>query len=243
MFVVHHKSLSYIWMTYHNMTKIRYFLNMKTTIEEFDWKKTSELLKKLLKFNSKNSITPINADRWEELIYNTLKFMGEKTKWNLGSHQPGADIWTDKFAISAKSGKIQDNNIVMSSYRLTRFDDIEEMKKFIDSKEGKNFDFYLCCVRTENPNGSRIYDIYFVDADVFHASDLDWEDMYLRGGKTHSGWRGINERGIKVEIRRKMSNQLWMYIPLELCKKLLEVTISREELGSEASKPLEEDDE
>tara|TARA_Y100000310_G_scaffold335884_1_gene419021 strand:- start:1246 stop:1929 length:684 start_codon:yes stop_codon:yes gene_type:complete len=210
----------------------------------FDWDTFSAKLKKLIEYSSKISVVAINADRWEELLYAVLcnmneTFEGGKPRWILGSHKPGTDIWIDKFAISAKSGNLQNNNLIISSYRLTRFNDIEEMKDFIDSPEGKNYDIYLCCARTDNRNGSRTYTVFLVDADVFHANELNWEDMHLRNGGSHSGWRGTNNEGVKVEIRRKMSNQLWLSLPLNLCNKLVEITISKENLGSEAGNILE----
>ena len=218
-------------------------INNKRVLD-FDWNGFSDKLKKLIAYSSKISVVAINADRWEELIYAVLcsmnrKFKGGKPKWILGSHKPGADIWIDEFSISAKSGNIQNSNLIVSSYRLTRFGNLDEMKEFIDSPEGKNYDIYLCCARKDHANGSRTYTVFLVDANIFHAKDLDWEDMHLRDDGSHSGWRGTNNEGIKVEIRRKMSNQLWLSIPIRLCSKLLEITISKDDLGSEAGIILE----
>lgn len=215
----------------------------KESILNFDWNLFSKKLQKLFEFNCKNTIVPINADRWEEFIHIVLKnmgekYQGEKPKWIPGSHQPGADIWIDKFFISAKSGNIQNNNLIISSYRLTRFENLDEMKKFIDSPAGKNFDIYLCSARIDQKNGDRIYKIFLVGANIFQAKKLKWEDMYLKNGNGHSGWKGANNKGIKVEIRKKMSNQLWLTIPLRMCNLLFEITIKRDKMGSEADKIL-----
>ena len=78
----------------------------KQEILSFDWKVFITHLEKLIKFHSLNSIVPITADRWEELITATLNFMGKKPIWNQGSHSKGADIKTEDFSISAKSGNI-----------------------------------------------------------------------------------------------------------------------------------------
>lgn len=204
---------------------------LNTNALEFDWERFSEILRQLIISNSYLSRTPINADRWEEIIYKTLKQMNEKyndleePKWILGSHAPGADVWIDKFSISAKSGNIKNNTLVISSYRLTRFRTLDEMIRFIDNA-GKNFDIYLCCARIEKSDGSRIYQIYVIDSSLFSAANLEWSE-------TPSGWEGIdNDREITVKIQKKMSNQLWMAIPLSLCNKILEVEINVKDLGS-----------
>jgi hypothetical protein len=212
-------------------------------ILEFDWDTFSRKMKIMFDFSQKNSIVAINADRWEEFIYVVLKNMGmtykgKDPKWTLGSHKPGADLWIDQFSISAKSGNIQNGNLVLSSYRLTRFGNLNEMVEFIDSKEGKNFDIYLCSARIDRADGGRTYKVFLVDANIFYARNLRWEDMHLKSGGTHSGWRGLNEEGLKVEIRRKMSNQLWISIPIRMCNELLEISISKRELGLDAEKPL-----
>lgn len=223
------------------MIKLNYITDKN--ILTFNWEEFSIKLKKLFEFDCANTRVAINADRWEEFIYIVLKNMGEKyeeknPKWILGSHQPGADMWIDKFSISAKSGKIQNGCLEISSYRLTRFKNIEEMKKFIDSPMGKNFDIYLCSARTDQKNGDRIYRIFLIGANIFQAKKLKWKDMHLKNGVDHSGWRGTNNKGIKVEIRRKMSNQLWMTIPLRMCNLLFEITMSKDKMGSGADKVL-----
>ncbi len=209
----------------------------KRKILSFNWRKFILHLKKLIAFHSLNSIVPINADRWEELINATLNFMGKKPIWNQGSHSKGADIWTKDFSISAKSGNIKGNMLILSSYRLTRFNSIDEMKEFIDG-DGKNFDIYLCCSRIDTKT-ERIYKIFLIGADIILANSMQWLNAYSRKNKgVHSGWRGRNKEGVILDIVRKMSNQLWMNIPINLCNEILEVKISNNKLGSKIEEPL-----
>lgn len=172
---------------------------------------------------------PINSDRWEEFIFTTLRDMGEayqgsEPKWVRGSHAPGADVWTDKFAISAKSGSLKNGFLVLSSCRLTRFKNLEEMIMFLDGPSGKNFDFYLCCARVETKS-ELTYQVYKVPVDVFVASSVDWR-------KTKSGWDGSSSNGVIASIVKKMSNQLWLNIPIGLCEKITEFKISLSDLGA-----------
>lgn len=200
-------------------------------VADFDWNQFSSLLLKLFKFTLKISQVPINADRWEEFIAICLKHMGKSPKWNLGSHKSGADIWIPELSISAKAGKIVNGCLIISSYRLTTFDTIDEMKRFID--EGKNFDVYLCCARNESKTG-RTYSVYLVDADLIEASKLKWV-------QTKNGWEAESPEGIVLKIVKKMSNQLWMTIPTKLCNKIMDLTIPYSELGIDSAKSLEEE--
>lgn len=199
------------------------------SIKQFDWKVFSRLIRNSFHFFSKHSRVPINADRWEELIFTTLRdmketYQGGEPKWVRGSHAPGADVWTDKFAISAKSGALKNGFLVLSSCRLTRFKSLEEMIAFLDGPAGKNFNFYLCCARVET-NHELTYRVYKVPVEVFVASSMDWR-------KTKSGWEGRDTNGVRASIVKKMSNQLWLNIPIGLCEEITEFKISLSDLGA-----------
>ena len=215
------------------------FLNRATiskdSVYQFNWEAFKLYLNKLLIGISKNTITPISGDRWEEVIYVILKHMNLDPVWNLGSHRPGADLWFNDFSISAKSGNFKNNNLIISSYRLTRYNNLDEMINFIDSKEGKNYDVHMCCARTDFIDGSRNYKVYVLDANLFKAKEMKWEEMKGVRSPGTTGWRGIHDNGITVEIRKKMSNQLWLSYPLELCNQITDITIQKAELGSEAN--------
>lgn len=210
--------------------------------KNFNWPVFSKKISQLLEFHSKISRVAIDSSRWEEIIFITLKNMREKYKgdeprWNSGSHAPGADIWTDRFAISAKSGSIKKRYIAISSYRLTRFRNLKEMINFIDS-EAKKIDFYLCCARKNNKDGSRTYTVFKLNSGVLEAASCKWAEMYSKKKKSHSGWTGLHASGIILRIVKKMSNQLWIDMPLDLCEKINEIRISKSELGSLADTPL-----
>ena len=210
-------------------------MSTKSKNRSFNWKKFSTNINKLFEFFTRYSRLPINADRWEEFIYIVLRDMGEKYKgglprWDIGSHAPGADIWIDRFSISAKSGSIKNDFITLSSNRLTRFELHEEMIQYIDGA-GKNFDFYLCCARSQNKKKVN-YSVFLIKPNVFKASSLKWEETFKKKDGLSSGWRGEGRNGICVEIIRKMSNQLWITIPLKKCTKISEFEISIDKLGA-----------
>ena len=198
----------------------------------FDWKQFSSLIRKVLDFKTKTSYTYVNADAWEEVLYFSLKKMGENPDWTLGSHAKGADIKTKRFSVSAKSGQIGNGHLIISSYRLTRFKNITEMVNFIDDEI--NYDFYLSCARHSDSDG-REYNVYKIPATVFVAKGSKWAVLKSKSGKP-SGYYCNSKNGVRAEIRAKMSNQLWLSIPLSLCEKILEVRYAQNEVGSEFDK-------
>lgn len=205
----------------------------KPAIRSFDWDLFKVNLDKMLIGISKNTRTPINSDRWEEVIYVVLKYMNFNPRWNLGSHQPGADIWIKEFSISAKSGNLSNGVLSISSYRLTRFENLKQMIAFIDNDSEKNYDIHLCCARIDNEY-QRVYKVFVLENNIFKAKDLTWGEM--QGVRTSgiTGWRGVHQNGVVVEIRKKMSNQLWINYPLRLCNQITEIKLDARKLGSEA---------
>ena len=209
---------------------------------KFDWKTFFAKTEKLIKFASLSSIAPLDSTRWEEIVFHVMKNMGEKYKggdprWVAGSHAPGSDIWTDRLEISAKSGKLVKGFLCISSYRLTRFSDLKAMKEFIDGN-GKNFDVYLCCARTEGRDGMRNYKVFSVPAGIVEARKMKWGERISKKNGSSMGWHGRAQNGVEVDIHKSMSSQLWIKIPLRLCTQVGEVTIAKNLQGSALSKIL-----
>lgn len=209
---------------------------MTNASDSFDWNMFKELLKKVITFKTKTSFIYVNADNWEEAIVLALKKMNETPEWELGSHAKGADVKTKKFAISAKSGSVSKGYLTISSYRLTRYGSIKEMNAFIIDEI--NYDYYLCCAREETGDGGRAYTVYLIDSSVFKPSVGDWHAFQNKHNK-EAGYKCSLSNGTEGRIVYNMSNQLWMDIPLTLCKKLFEVKFRANEIGSDLDKIFE----
>ena len=205
---------------------------MVDKIVNFNWDIFTELLKKVITFKTKTSFIYVNAENWEEAIFLALKRMNEDPDWKLGSHAKGTDIKTKKFAISAKSGSIEGGYLRISSYRLTRYKDINEMNNFINKID---YDYYLCCARNDTKDGGREYIIYLINSSVFRPRVSDWKPYKNKNGKV-AGYACNIQNGTKGKIVYNMSNQLWIDIPLKLCRKLFEVRFKTDEIGSDLDK-------
>lgn len=211
-------------------------------IKNIDWGKFKKYITELIKFKSKTTFIPINAESWEELIYVALVCMkyGDKVEWKLGSHEKGVDIkvrFNGKvISISAKATKVKKirgrEYISVSSYRLTRYRTLDEMLNFLN-EESQKLNFYLLCIREEKGD-NLIYKVLKVaPKDIFPSSLLipqNWEE-YTGGWKTKDNL--FNRYEISAKIVRKMSNQLWITVPLTLTSLewLAFVEVPKEELG------------
>lgn len=211
-------------------------------IKNINWENFKKYIAELIRFKSKTTFTPINAESWEELIYVALVCMeyGDKVEWKLGSHEKGVDLKVKLngkvISISAKATKVKKTRgkeyISISSYRLTRYRTLDEMLNFLN-EESRKLDFYLLCIREEKGK-NLIYKVLKVaPKDIFPSPFLmpqNWE-QYTGGWKTKDNLS--KQWGLSANIVRKMSNQLWITIPLNLInlKQLTSVEVPKEELG------------
>lgn len=203
----------------------------------FDEKKFSEIIKKLIEFKSGTTTIPIKNASWEELIWATLVFMygHSNVYWNSQSHEKSVDIKVNVndslIKISAKGGIIKNDLLSISSYRLTTFNKLEDKLNFIRDQHQK-FNFYLICAREiDEANKAVNYLVIKVPSVELAPSGMlnikNWEE-------TKTGYELKNGLGFKAKIVFKMSNQLWYLIPLDYFsddEKLLKVSIPVKGLG------------
>lgn len=212
-------------------------------IKNINWENFKKYIAELIKFKSKTTSTPINAESWEELIYVALVCMkyGDKVEWKLGSHEKGVDIKVKLngkvISISAKATKVKETRgekyISISSYRLTRYETLGEMLNFLN-EESRKLDFYLLCIREEKGRNLIYRVLKVAPKDIFPSPLLipqNWEE-YTGGWKTKDNLS--NQWGISAKIVRKMSSQLWITVPLTLnsLEWLAFVEVPKEELGA-----------
>lgn len=203
----------------------------------FNDKKFSYIIKKLIKFKAGVTKVPIKDTSWEELIWATLVFMykDKNVDWDSQSHEKSVDIKVKinrvNLKISAKGGIIKNNLLTISSYRLTTFSKLEDKLDFIRDQH-KSFDFYLICAREiDKINKVMNYFVIKAPSTKFAPSGMlnpkNWK-------KTKSGYELDKGVGFDAKIVFKMSNQLWYSIPLSYFssnEKLISVSIPIKDLG------------
>ena len=160
---------------------------------------------------------PINGLIWENLLYNSLINQSNNVIWKSGSHQTGTDIQFEGIGISCKGGRLKGNKkdkFKVSSYRSTSYKTLEEKINFFSEKHE---DVYFC-LSYEDAKTKHEYRLFTFDADILDYRSLNWKE-------TKSGWKGV---GIfQAEIRKKMSDQLWLQLPVHLLTEQFHITIEK----------------
>ncbi|OQA92107.1 MAG: hypothetical protein BWY26_00498 [Elusimicrobia bacterium ADurb.Bin231] len=204
-----------------------------TKLNKVNWDRFKELAHKLMEYKAKISNVPIRAESWEEVIYAVLLYMEHKVIWEPTSHGKGVDLDVkingDSLKISAKGGKITNNYLSISSYRLTRYRALQEMLNFL-YKNANELDVYLVCAREEEQNIIK-YHVFKILPQTLVPEKMmvlnNWEE-------NEQGWSLKVDVGFGASITKKMSNQLWYSIPLSFSylEQLTSVEISKKDIGS-----------
>lgn len=210
-------------------------------LDKIDWKRFKELTTKLIEFKAKISRVPIRAESWEEVIYAVLLYMEYKVNWEPTSHAKGVDLEIkingEPLRVSAKGGKITNNQeLTLSSYRLTRFGTLPKMLEFLD-KNATELDVYLICAREEKPNSVK-YHIFRILPNTLVPQKALNPNNWKEDGQA---WKLKTDVGFEASIVKKMSNQLWYTIPLNFShlERLTVVEISKKDIGSTLVEILE----
>lgn len=202
-----------------------------------DDKRFSDAIGKLIKFKSGITTIPIKDTSWEELIWAALVFMfgNSKVEWNSQFHEKSVDIKAQinksLLKISAKGGIIKNNILVVSSYRLTTFNKLEDKLNFIKTQHS-NFNFYLICAREIDKVKKTInYLVLKVPSTKLAPTSMLKTGSWKRN---RTGYALKNNSPFGAKIVFKMSNQLWYFIPLNYFSKderLVSLSVPIKELG------------
>ncbi len=205
-----------------------------------DWERISEGFIRLIQYRSRTTFLPIRAELWEEIIYATFKRQGLVVDWKVGDHAKGVDLvihgeGAAELKISAKGGSIKRNGEVhISSYRLTRFQTLEDKLKFLKDNADK-LDIYLSCAREETAEIVR-YRILKMPASALVPPHLLTPQNWT---ETVQGWiLSPDDTGLAAKIVKSMSHQLWYVLPNDYAQlvELGNVEINQETRGLELLK-------
>jgi len=159
---------------------------------------------------------PVNDKMWELVLKRSFEKMGAKVEYDYNSHRKDYDLKTCNIRISCKSGRLRKYNgdecYIISSHRLGRFPQLSEKISFLKKKE---FDVYYSLSLIEQidkKNGNIIfkYRLVTIPYDFFKWSQKNWKKRSkVLKYKTHK---------FNAEIRKSMSDQLWLMIPTKHIK-------------------------
>lgn len=208
---------------------------MKKIKNKLDNQQFSKIIQALIKFRSENTTIKIGDVSWEELIWAALVFIfGEdNVGWKSTSHEKSVDIRVKiggkLLKISAKGGKINNGMLILSSYRLTTFDNLNEKLKFIRNQHN-NFNFYFICAK-EIKGENVIYHVIKIPSERLAPSWLTEAGNWTKTKNAYELKKGFS---FDAKIVYKMSNQLWYSIPINYFlpeEKITTVSIPFRDLG------------
>jgi len=188
---------------------------------------------------------PVKGEVFENIIAETLDFMGVPHIWNPGSHKPGSDIEIvgEPFSFSVKSAGItggvrKPHKMSISSHRLTSHKTLQEKLAFIDGA-GKDYTHYVVLAREDKMKKEvlikRNYTLLVMPSGVFSVYALTWQ----KNGKswlTKEKWN--DEMGYSMKIENSMSDQFWILGEFNRIKNREDVkvlgsfSVSAEQLGN-----------
>jgi len=209
-------------------------------VNELNWDRFKELAAKLIDYKAKVSSVPVRAESWEEVIYAVLLYMEYEVTWDPTSHAKGVDvevsIGQETIRISAKGGKINNQMLSLSSYRLTRFGSFANMLGFLKDNADE-LDIYLICAREAKYRLVRYNVFKLLPKELVPDMALkaeNWEE-------NNQGWELKANIGFEARIVKSMSSQLWYSIPLGFppLERLATVEIPESEIGSKLVEILE----
>ena len=169
--------------------------------------------------------TPIKESVWEEINRNIVNNNCKVSDNANGNHQSGKDTKFDNWNISNKTGKIINNKINISSYRLTTVCSDKNpgnQQEIINeiNKRDKTFDYYSILLREELPKRVIYYwciipKYYY----IFNINKYIIEHKIGKKGKKKElivGWKSIY-----FDITFSQSSQLWFHFSMKDIKQFI----------------------
>lgn len=152
---------------------------------------------------------PIKESVWESINANIVSSHCVVSEEAMGNHLSGIDNKFDDWRISNKTAKVVNDNVRVSSYRLTSvcnnrtIGDTEDIVEEIKRRD-ESFDYYSILLRNERLNYIT-YQWYVIPENfyVFDAGRYEWDTKIGRSGLI-VGWKSKF-----MDITFSMSSQLW----------------------------------
>ena len=174
---------------------------------------------------------PLIAEQWEEVLHRSFRDLGINTTWNPNrSHKVGEDMrlqGIENSRISCKSGTIQSRRtqVKFNGGRSTSFSTLEGI---LNHFSGDHEDLYVLLSKKESSKKKPFdmkYQLLIFPSSLCKPNLLEWTE-------TRGGWKGTGN--FQATITRKMSNQLWTTLPLDLIEHKYEIDCSSVQLYNSA---------
>lgn len=143
--------------------------------------------------------TKVSGELWEQILHKSFVKSNLDSSWKPSSHSIGTDIICENIKISCKSGDLKgkkSSKLVVSSYRTTKYDTLEQKLAFLDTSHE---DIIFSLVHHNNK-----YKIFTYVQPL--VSTLNWTEK-------NGDFSAIDlNTGNQFKLAKKMSSQFWMYL-------------------------------
>lgn len=136
------------------------------------------------------------------------------------NHQKEYDLKHNGNKISIKSGSISNNNLTISYSRTSSFQNLDDKIKYLASFENLIVGIATEKLKSDNENvvSKFKYYIYYFPANLINFKSLVWEE------NPNSYFAKDEEKEISVDIKKKLSDQPWITIPLKQINHISSIT-------------------
>ena len=164
---------------------------------------------------------PITESTWEYINTNIIKSTYKLTYYANGQHLSGKDLTFNNWNISNKTCKCKNNNISVSSYRLTKVCDIKNYgisQNIINeiNNRNKSFEYYSILLRKELNNTITYY--WCIVPEDYYIFNINKYNLIYKYNKQNKviGWQSKY-----YTIIFSMSSQLWFNFKFNDIKKYI----------------------
>lgn len=139
------------------------------------------------------------------------------------NHLKSYDFKHSNLKISIKSGQVKNDNLKFSYSRTTEHVTLEDKIEYLAKFDNLILGIASEKVKSDSPQviSKTRYYLYYFPADFIDIKKMEFNE-------TDSCWQGKDkDKGISMDIVKKMSDQPWITIPTDLipCKKILTATV------------------
>jgi hypothetical protein len=139
------------------------------------------------------------------------------------NHLKSYDFMHSNLKISVKSGQIKNDNLKFSYSRTTEHPTLNDKIEYLAKFDNLIIGIASEKIKSDSPQviSKTKYYLYYFPADFIDIKSMDFVE-------TDNCWQGKDKaRGINMDIVKKMSDQPWITMPINLipCKRILTATV------------------
>lgn len=161
-----------------------------------------------------------------------------QTKINPNNHQKAYDLKHNGNQISIKSGTVTNGQLKISYSRTTEHVTLEDKINYLSTFENLILGLATEKLKCDNENvlSKTKYHLYYFPANLINLKAMKWEE------NPSQYYSQDDESGISIEIKKKMSDQPWITLPISSIPCVAVLTVSVMTLNSRKYLSIQRED-